>query len=499
MQKFQINLGKTLPAFRGEWDSETNYSYNDIVTRYQSSYVCVSSITNVNHDPYLDETYDDGGVEKHYWRLLAGRGVKGAKWFVGEGPVTLSNNLETSTEESNIVTYYNYDSTNLNPALENGVAQVGDYYLDVSTGNIYICIYPGVAAVDVQGESTDNDASIWKYVTEFNWLEKYQYFYIKTTDFVQLLGETNRYKTTTIYRYNNEHNLEALDLTDEGLDPIDIENARFNCSIAGTVSTQSGQELIIQPINENSFIEWNDIVRIEIDGREIDIATNTNASNYHLWIQVEQYSIMQTTSSFTFNNMTVGAESLEWNESATVTTGYVLQDDIKVPKMIFGIPRGKPFSITEVVDGTPDQAVNTHENGEIILAKSSTEDVYHYFSNSGTAISPVWKDLGRLSYPNFLVFKDIDVDVEEWEGYNEGSFLYRWYKNLDDLEEDMIPFVTLPANVASDYKISSLAEIKIIDDLPVLVLYADELPPENFQIKTLVCLVSPYFNEVQGG
>lgn len=505
MQKFQINLGKTLPAFRGEWNENTQYDYNDIVTRYESSYVYQKKGASAGKDPYKQPIYEDEhGDEKLYWGLLAGRGVKGAKWYVGSGTI---EPIMLDREEQDNTTYYTIDDIDQSSGSEvSEIAQIGDYYLDVLHGTIYMCVYPGGS--DSEG-NIGNEAAIWRYSSAFSWLETYKYFFLNTADIETLTDETTQVQYYAIRRYykNQDNtqsgtNLEVVDLADQTQDnKLDIDSCRFNCYLYGQVGTSEEEISPIEPIQSAGNVSWNNIRELEFNEKEIRVIKDEFLQN--IWILVEQFSILQTTSSFTFNNMRVAAETLDWTENATVTTNYVVEDDIKHPLMTFGIPRGKSFTVRKIYDHIPTDQLEDwiFDKYDIVLGKTNDNNItsYHFYYNNGEGLDhpPVWVDMGIFNYTVQLRFENIPLnDSEKWQTTIDSNFPYSYSLELEDITEEMIPYVIFDGETAIKEKFSPTAEIlKDASNKVVLRLYAAKKAPLNTVLKTVVCALPPYIDQ----
>lgn len=63
----QINIGRILPIFKGQWDSSTTYSKLDVVLQEGSSWVALRANTNVL--PNLSNDSD--------WKMVAQKGSWG--------------------------------------------------------------------------------------------------------------------------------------------------------------------------------------------------------------------------------------------------------------------------------------------------------------------------------------------------------------------------------------------------------------------------------------
>lgn len=501
MQKFQINIGKTLPAFRGEWDKDTEYNFNDVVTRYYSSYVYIAKTPSSNKDPYKQETYtDENNNEKLYWGLLAGRGAKGAKWYVGNGTV---NPQERASEED--VQLYTITGIDESSGQQVGdIALVGDYYLQTETGTIYICVYPGGS--DEEG-NIGNEAALWEYSTEFNWLETYRYFFINTKDIETIQGNGVVNTHTAIkkyYRYTNNQQtgdeLEVVNLGDQaGEETINIDSSRFNCYLYADSGATTGETIPpMNPISIQGNISWNKVVDVELEEDEIKIDTTFGQNYQNIWILVEQFSISQTTSSFTFNNMMVNANSVDWTQDASVSTSYEIVETIKHPVMTFNIPRGRPFTIKKIYDTLPSTDETIFAKYDIVLGRVTDQTTqiasYHFFYNDGEGVgyTPVWINMGIFNYTIQLRYDNVALNGT-WKTYISSDFPYIYDLQLDNLQENMIPYVVLDNSTAINQKISPTASILKDDNQNVVLrLYAASVPPSNTVLSTVVCTLPPY-------
>ena len=512
MQKFQINLGKTLPAFRGEWDKDTQYDYNDIVTRYESSYVYQKKGSSANKDPYLNPTYEDEhGEEKLYWGLLAGRGVKGAKWYVGSGAINLVDRQSENDQQ-----YYTIDDIDTATGAEvSEIAQVGDYYLDTLHGVIYMCVYPGGGDENGAEQEEINDVALWRYATDFNWLESYKYFFINTAD----IDNANK----IIKYYRDEHYTQSgtelieVDLTESG-NELNISNSRFNCYLYGTVGTSESDIPPISPIIPQANVSWNRIIELNFNEQEISVSIEDGFTlPVDIWILVEQFSIEQTTSSFTFNTMQVAAVSKEWDEEASVSTSYVEVEGVSRPLMTFGIPRGKPLTIVKVYNTVPIEEPGFEKYAVVLGLTTSSVPIeqegeqqevektsYHFYYNNGNGPeeNADWVDMGifdytlQLRYDNVLAYDDDPtVDNHGWKSRQDTNFPYMFSKKLDNLQELMIPYVVLDEETAAKGNISPVADIVDSEEGVVLRIYAAKIPTSPIVLKTVVCTLPPYIEE----
>lgn len=504
MQKFQINLGKTLPAFRGEWDKDTQYDYNDIVTRYESSYVYKVKGATANKDPYKTPTDEHGEL---YWGLLAGRGVKGAKWYVGTGKIDPIN-LQGRTEQDE-VSYYTIDDIDQATGAEvSEIALIGDYYLAVNTGTIYMCVYPGGA--DKEG-NIGNEAAIWRYATDFSWMEMYKYFFINTEDIQAYIDPDTEQSYLGIKRYyvyednsQSGDELIMIDLTDQQEDNrINIDSSRFNCYLYGQVGIpeEPGQIPPIEPIASAGNISWNNIREIIFEEKEMRVIQDSYLQD--IWILVEQFSIAQTTSSFTFDTMRVAAVTKNWNEDATVTTGTVSEEGIKHPLMTFGIPRGRPFIIKKIYDTAPTTNEDSDwifEKYDIVLGKTTViEDqqeitAYYLFYNNGEGVgyTPVWVNMGIFNYAAQAKYENKIVYSDGWKADIDTNFPYTYTLELPNLQEDMVPQVVFDAETAIKQRISPVATIlKDDNNQVVLKIYAAKVPSTDITIQTIICTLPP--------